>query len=105
MSHGLFTDEFVRLIQAPRPDYGEIKRQIILAYNAEKGASVREDIDPRSDEAREVAGWLNQLLAFDPQAHFYTRRPALLAVFSPELASKIGSLAQHYCPLCEGEGS
>jgi Holliday junction resolvase RusA-like endonuclease len=100
----LFTDEFISLLSSDGPDHRRIRRHIIRTYNVANGDDLEETIS--SDDVRlfPVSVWLNHILmSGDPRAHFFRRKPVLLSAFSSNLSSKIGSLSQFHCPLCQGE--
>lgn len=99
----LFTDEFIESLNQEKPDYGEIRRLIVRAYNVATGGNVEENVNSNHDELLHVVQWLNRLVMSDPRADFYRKRPVLLAVFSSCLSSKIIALSQFVCPLCKGD--
>lgn len=99
----LFTDEFIEMLNLETPNHGEIRWRIIRAFNAATGSNLEETISSNDDGLLCVVQWLNRLLmSDDPQAHFFTKKPVLLSVFSPDLSSKINALSQFNCPFCKG---
>ena len=100
----IFTDEFRMILRADRPNYDEIRRYILRAYNRATGSSLEEDIKSNDDRLIAVVGWLNNLVingVFDAQ--FLGWKPVGMALFSPDLSSKISIISQFHCPLCNGE--
>jgi Holliday junction resolvase RusA-like endonuclease len=100
----IFTDEFHLMLRAERPDYGEIRRNILRAYNRATGSSLEDDIKSNDDRLIAVVGWLNDLVVngiFDAQ--FLGWKPVGIALYAPDLSSKASILSQFHCPLCYGE--
>jgi Holliday junction resolvase RusA-like endonuclease len=91
-------NNFNVLIQKDNPDYVKIREIIVEAYKNDTGCKIPNDIAQKDDRLKDIVKWMNKnhnyFDGFVTKGHLEKR-------FSASLSSKISSLAQHNCSICQ----
>jgi Holliday junction resolvase RusA-like endonuclease len=93
----------MKFVAVEKPNYDEIRRNILREYNRATGSNLEEDIKSNDDRLINVVGWLNNFLSIGALSYTMVKS-ILVTAFSPELSDKASAISQFHCPLCIGEG-
>ncbi|MFZ2725775.1 MAG: RusA family crossover junction endodeoxyribonuclease [Methylococcaceae bacterium] len=90
-------------LKVESPNLLILKKQLLDLYEEQTGKTLN-NLTNNDNEMSDIVVWLNKN-SNTLFPYYYRRRSVAISIFSPDLSSKVLSIAQFHCPICQTESN